>query len=412
MQIFSVREFEPAETIVPERIPANIKVIGAGGGGSNAVNRMIESGLSGVQFIAVNTDVQDLMDKSKAEIKLQIGCRLTNGRGAGGKPSIGEDAAKEDHEKISNVLRDADMVFVTAGMGGGTGTGSAPVIAKIAREHGALTVGVVTKPFANEGNPKMQLAEDGIKKLREAVDTLIVIPNQNLLKMVDRKTSYVQAYRMADEVLRHGVQGISDLITKTGVINTDFADVESTMKGQGDALMGIGIGSGDNRAKDAAAAAIDNPLLEDTSIEGATRVLINIAGPEDISLIEVDEILETIRKRADPNVEIIHGINVDADLGDKVKVTVIATGFPGKAVASALAEDYRKKAEPASINEIITIDDFNRMRGQGSGRGHDGYYGIVRPRDFKENLEIPAALRRYNPDADGGQPAKAAGKDA
>ena len=415
MQIFSVREADPAVMEMPIQPPANIKVIGAGGGGSNAVNCKIESGLSGVQFIAVNTDVQDLVNKSKAEIKLQIGCKLTNGRGAGGKPNIGEDAAKEDHERICDTLRGADMVFVTAGMGGGTGTGSAPVIAKIAREQGALTVGVVTKPFSNEGIAKMRLAEEGIKKLREAVDTLIVIPNQNLLGMgmVDRKTPIAQAYRKVDEVLRHGVQGISDLITKTGVINTDFADVESTMKGQGDALMGIGTGSGDNRAKDAAAAAIDNPLLEDTSIEGATRILINISGPEDISLIEVDEILDTVRKRADPEVEIIHGINIDPDLEDKIKVTVIATGFQNKTAIPVLGEVSPKKAEPAPIGEIISIDDFKKMLGQGSNnRGHDNYIGIVRPP--RENLEIPTAVRRYNPETDGNQAVKTVvgGRDA
>jgi cell division protein FtsZ len=237
--------------------PATIKVIGAGGGGSNAVNRMIECGLQGVEFIAVNTDMQDL-NKSKAETKLQIGSKLTNGRGAGGKPEIGEKAANEDKDLIGDAIKGADMVFVTAGMGGGTGTGSAPVIAKIAREEGALTVGVVTKPFGFEGPYKMRLAQEGIKKMRESVDTLIIIPNQLLFNVVERRTPLTQAFLKADDVLRQGVQGISDLITETGLINIDFADVESTIKGQGDALMGIGFGSGENRAADAANHAIDD----------------------------------------------------------------------------------------------------------------------------------------------------------
>jgi cell division protein FtsZ len=414
MQIFSVKEFEPIVEAAYAHPSADIKVIGTGGGGSNAVNRMIESGLSGVQFIAVNTDVQDLMNKSKAEIKLQIGGKLTGGRGAGNKPSIGEDAAKEDHEKISDILRDADMVFVTAGMGGGTGTGSAPIIAKIARDHGALTVGVVTKPFDFEGDIKMQLADDGIRKLREAVDTLIVIPNQNLFKMVDSKTTYLQAFAIADDVLRQGVQGISDLITKTGNVNTDFADVQSTMKGQRDALMGIGMGSGNTRAKDAADRSIDNPLLEDTSIEGATRLLVNISGPMDIAITEIDIIMNTIKAKADENVEIIHGINFDPDLEDNIKVTVIATGFHNKAAVSARRDDSPRKTETAPISEIISYERFNEMKGQRSTHYHDNYVGIVKPRDYKEDLGVPTAWRKYNPEADGAQAGKTAsgGRDA
>ena len=414
MQIFSVKEFEPIVEAAYAHPSADIKVIGTGGGGSNAVNRMIESGLSGVQFIAVNTDVQDLMNKSKAEIKVQIGGKLTGGRGAGGKPFIGEDAAKEDHEKISDILRDADMVFVTAGMGGGTGTGSAPIIAKIARDHGALTVGVVTKPFDFEGDIKMQLADDGIKKLREAVDTLIVIPNQNLFKMVDSKTTYLQAYAIADDVLRQGVQGISDLITKTGHVNTDFADVQSTMRGQGDALMGIGIGSGNTRAKDAADRAIDNPLLEDTNIEGATRLLVNISGPEDIAITEIDTIMSTIKAKADANVEIIHGINYDPDLGENIKVTVIATGFNNKSAALVQRDNPAGKSGVAPVSEIISIERFNEMRGQKSAHYHDGYVGIVKPREFKDDLTVPAYVRRHNPEADGSHAEKiaAGGRDA
>ncbi|MCL2443972.1 MAG: cell division protein FtsZ, partial [Treponema sp.] len=263
--------------------PAVIKVISAGGGGGNALNRMIDANLAGVEFIAANTDIQDLYKKSKADVKVQLGAEVTGGRGAGGIPEKGEKAAIEDQIAIAESLKGADMVFITAGMGGGTGTGSAPIIARIAKQLGALTVAVVTTPFEFEGRYKMKLAEEGIAKLREEVDTLIVIPNQYLFKIIDNTTSYNKAYMMADEVLCRGVQGISELITETGFQNTDFADVETIMKGKGDALMGIGFGTGENRALDAVANAIDNPLLEDTSIEGATGVLINIAGPDDIT---------------------------------------------------------------------------------------------------------------------------------
>ena len=368
-----------------EPSPALIKVIGAGGGGSNAVNRMIESGLTGVQFIAINTDVQDLLNKSKAKTRLQIGAKLTSGRG-----NIGEEAAKEDRELIAGHLRDADMVFVTAGMGGGTGTGSAPVIARIAKEQGALTVGVVTKPFEFEGRPKMKLAEDGIEKLRDAVDTLIIIPNQHLFKIVDETISANKAYLIADDVLRQGVQGISDLITKTGIINTDFADVEATMKGQGDALMGIGIGSGKNRAKDAVIAATDNQLLEDTSIEGSTRILVNIAGPEDISLVEVSEVMKTIEQKADPEAIIIHGLRFDSELGDNIRVTVIATGFKNNDVKAA-RQGGSAGAGKSKTADFIGNDEFERMRRQvrpvkGDFLGH---------RNYQDDLEVPTVIREY-----------------
>ena len=411
MNFFSVREYVKPEEVLQEdavaiqpaaeqpyedplaMLAADIKVVGAGGGGSNAVNRMIESGLSGVQFIAVNTDAQDLT-KSKAKIKLQIGTKLTGGRGAGGRPEIGEAAANEDYALISETLRGADMVFVTAGMGGGTGTGSAPIIAKIARDMGALTVGVITKPFGYEAARKMKIAEEGIKKLRDAVDTLIIIPNEHLFKIVDRKTSVSQAYRIADDVLRQGVQGISDLITKTGLINTDFADVEATMKSQGDALMGIGIGSGDNRAKEAAERAIDNPLLEDTTIDGATRLLVNIAGPEDIALVEIDEVMKAISTKADPGVETIHGVNFDPELGDDIKVTVIATGFKNTN-ADELAGGNPKKNESASEN-FINLERFNEMRGQSVRRASEGYSGILKPKEFCDNLDVPTVIRKHN----------------
>jgi cell division protein FtsZ len=397
MEIYAVKEFEEMKPDNQSDIPAIIKVFGVGGGGCNAVNRMLESGLSGVDFIAVNTDKQDLMNKSKAGKKLQIGAKLTNGRGAGGKPSVGEDAAKEDHEIISDASRGADMTFVTAGMGGGTGTGAAAVIAKIAREHGALTVGVVTKPFEFEGDAKMRKAEEGIKKLREAVDTLIIIPNQNLFKMADSKTTAIQAYVLADDVLRQAVQAITDLITKTGLINIDFADVQSTMKGQGDAHMGMGIGKGDNRAKDAADAAIDNPLLEDTGIAGATKLLVNISGPESVSMFEIKAIMETINAKADDNVEIINGQTIDPDLGEDIKVTVIATGFNAKSASSAKISDSGRKAE--ILPDVLSIEHFNKLRQGASLHSTDNYVGVVsRTKDISKDLDIPTYVRKINPD--------------
>jgi cell division protein FtsZ len=394
MEIFAVKEFEKmTQENQNDQPPARIKVIGVGGGGCNAVNRMIDSGLSGVEFIAVNTDRQDLMIKSRAETKLQIGAKLTGGMGAGGKPAVGEDAAKEDQEKISDVSRGADMVFVTAGMGGGTGTGAAPVIAKIARDHESLVVGVVTKPFEFEAEAKMRKAEDGIKKLREYVDTLIIIPNENLFKLVDSKTSSLHAYALADEVLRQAVQSITDLITKTGLINIDFADVHSTMKDQGDAHMGIGIGKGDNRAKAAADDAIENQLLEDNGIEGATKLLVNISGPETVSMLEIKDIMAIIKAKAAPNVEIIFGQYVEPELGEDIKVTVIATGFSAKAASSAKSSDTGRRTETA-LGDVLSVEHFNRIR-QGSGaHSHDNYVGIVKnPRDISNNLEIPTIVR-------------------
>ena len=319
----------PQNELLPVN-PTVIKVIGAGGGGSNAVNRMLECNIQYVDFIVANTDVQAL-NYSKAPMKLVIGSKLTGGLGAGGKPEVGEKAAMEDTEIIANAVRGAHMVFITAGMGGGTGTGSAPVIAKIARDQGALTVGVVTKPFAFEGRAKMRTAEAGIAKLRQNVDTLVVIPNQHLLNLVDSKQSIKDAFIMADDVLRRAVQGIADIITKNGLVNIDFADVRSTMAGQGDALMGVGTGSGENRAVDAATNAINNPLLEDSHIEGATRILVNIYAAEMPSTVEVNDIMEIVTANAHPDVETIHGITVDETdeaMKDKITVTVIATGFP------------------------------------------------------------------------------------
>jgi len=395
MEIIKVEEFvEMMQENQSEPSPARIKVIGVGGGGCNAVNRMITSGLSGVEFIAVNTDKQDLINKSKAEVKLQIGAKLTGGRGAGSKPSIGEEAAKEDQEDIKDVSRGADMVFVTAGMGGGTGTGAAPVIAKIARDHDSLVVGVVTKPFEFEGEAKMRKAEEGIKKLREFVDTLIIIPNENLFKLVDSKTTSVEAYSQADDVLRQAVQSIVELIIKTGLINIDFADVQSTMKDQGDAHMGIGIGSGDNRAKVAADKAIDNPLLEDTGIEGATRLLVNISGPETVSMFEIKDIMAAIKAKAAPNVEIIFGQYIDPELGEDVKVTVIATGFNGKTMSSAKIADNGRKVETAP-GDVLSHEHFMRIRQGSSNHSNDNYVGLVnKPRDISSNLDIPTFVRK------------------
>jgi len=309
--------------------PTVIKVIGVGGGGSNAVNRMIASGLTGVEFIAVNTDLQALKH-SKAHVKISLGKELTGGLGAGGKPDVGEKAALEDKEELRKLLDGVDMVFITAGMGGGTGTGAAPIISNIAKELGVLTVAVVTKPFNFEGNKKAHLADDGISKLRENVDTIIIIPNQHLFKIVERRTTIKEAFAHADDVLRQGVQGISDLITKAGEINIDFADVCTIMRNQGDALMGIGRASGDNRAVDAANAAINNKLLEDGSLEGAKGILINVTGGDDFSLMEYEEVSNIITSNADPDVLVIAGNGYDPNLENEVIVTVVATGFNKK----------------------------------------------------------------------------------
>jgi cell division protein FtsZ len=304
---------------------ANIRVIGVGGGGNNAINRMIEAGLKGVEFIAVNTDAQSLY-LSKAEKKIQVGEKLTKGLGAGADPDVGKKAAEETADEIKRALQGADMVFVTAGMGGGTGTGGAPVIARISREIGALTVGVVTRPFSFEGRKRNQQAEAGIQGLREEVDSLITIPNDRLLQVVDKHTGFNDAFKIADDILRQGVQGISDLIAVPGVINCDFADVQTIMQNTGSALMGIGTANGENRAAEAARMAISSPLLE-TSIEGAKGVLFNISGGSNLTLFEINEAAEIIHQAADLEANIIFGANIDDSLDDEVRVTVIATGF-------------------------------------------------------------------------------------
>ena len=301
---------------------AKIKVIGVGGGGNNAVNRMIEQSVKGVEFISVNTELQ-VLNKSNAGTKIQIGEKLTKGLGAGAQPIVGEQAAEESREDLSKALSGADMVFVTAG----TGTGAAPVAAQCARELGALTIAVVTKPFTFEGKVRMKNALDGIEKLKNNVDAILVVPNDKLMGIIDKKTSIKDAFKTADDVLRQGIQGISDLITVPGIINLDFADVRTIMSDQGEALMGIGVGTGDNRASDAATMAINSPLLE-RSIDGAKGIIINITGNEDLGLFEINEASQIITEAADPDANIIWGTSVDPDLdNDTVKITVIATGF-------------------------------------------------------------------------------------
>ncbi len=307
---------------------AVIKVAGVGGGGTNAVNRMVDAGLAGVEFIAVNTDAQALL-MADADVKIQVGSQATRGLGAGADPAIGLAAAQESRDELKEALKGADMVFITAGEGGGTGTGGAPIVAEIGQEIGALTVGVVTRPFAFEGRKRAEQAEKGIDQLRDRVDTLIVIENDRLLQVVERQTSVVDAFRMADDILRQGVQGITDLITEPGLVNLDFADVRTIMRDAGSALMGIGAASGENRAAEAARTAVSSPLLE-ASIEGATGILLNVTGGSDIGLFEVNEAAEVVTGAADQNANVIFGAVIDDAIGDEVRVTVIATGFGGQ----------------------------------------------------------------------------------
>jgi len=323
---------------------ATIKVIGVGGGGNNAVNRMIEHGVQGVEFIAVNTDAQAL-NLSKAEVKMQIGSKLTRGLGAGANPEVGKKAAEESKEQLEDALRGADMVFVTAGMGGGTGTGAAPVIAQIARDLGALTVGVVTRPFTFEGKKRSNQAAGGIGAMKEAVDTLIVIPNDRLLEIVDKSTPMLEAFREADNVLRQGVQGISDLIAVPGLINLDFADVKTIMSNKGSALMGIGMATGENRATEAAKKAISSPLLE-TSIDGAQGVLMNITGGSNLSLYEVQEAADIVATASDQEVNMIFGSVINENHKDEIIVTVIATGFNEEVIQPKATRPAFGQAKP------------------------------------------------------------------
>lgn len=344
---------------------ARIKVIGVGGGGNNAVNRMISAGLKGVEFIGINTDAQALQVSRAAE-KIQIGMKLTKGLGAGANPEIGHNAAEESRDEIAKALMGADMVFVAAGMGGGTGTGGAPVVAEIAREMGALTVGVVTRPFSFEGRKRAMQAERGILELRDKVDTLITIPNDRLLQVVDKHTTVQEAFRIADDVLLQGVQGISNLITIPGLINLDFADVKTIMADTGSALMGIGQASGENRAVDAARKAISSPLLE-TSIEGAKGVLLNITGGPNLTLMEVNEASEIVGEAADQEANIIFGAVIDENLKDDLRVTVIATGFDQRNSMTkkpkAIQETTGKRSESRNpFNDSVDIPNFLKYR--------------------------------------------------
>jgi cell division protein FtsZ len=372
---------------------AQIKVIGVGGGGSNAVNRMIEGGVQGVEFIAVNTDAQAL-NRSKAPIRIQIGGKLTRGLGAGARPEIGKKAAEESRGELEDVLKGADMVFVTAGMGGGTGTGAAPEIASITRELGALTVGVVTKPFTFEGKKRTLQAEQGVSALKENVDTLIVIPNDRLLEVVEKNTPMLQAFREADNVLRQGVQGISDLIAVPGLINLDFADVRTIMTERGSALMGIGTATGENRAAEAAKKAICSPLLE-TSINGARGVLMNITGGTNLSLYEVYEAADIVTQASHPDVNMIFGAVINDELKDEILVTVIATGFDHqeqeKQVKTAKPMFETMKSQPATTD---TYRDFKSLGGTGTTTSPAFDHKSSEVKVFGEELEIPAFLRR------------------
>ncbi len=349
---------------------ARIKVVGVGGGGCNAVNRMIESGIEGVDFIVVNTDAQALQ-LAKAETRIQIGEKLTRGLGAGANPEVGKKAAEESREALTNALRGADMIFVTAGMGGGTGTGAAPIIAEIAKELGALTVGVVTKPFRFEQKRRMLQAEQGVANLKEKVDTLIVIPNDRLLEIVDRNTPVLEAFREADNVLRQGVAGISDLIAVPGLINVDFADVKSIMTERGSALMGIGVATGENRAAEAAKNAICSPLLE-TSIDGARGVLMQVAGGNNLSLWEVNEAADIVSSAADPDVNMIFGAVISPELEDEIIVTVIATGFEATP---------NMQVQPPSRQRSAVLDELSQGQAQAA---------------VTNSWDVPAYIRRQN----------------
>ena len=343
---------------------AVIKVVGVGGAGTNAVSRMVDAGVTGVEFVAVNTDAQSLQ-MGDSDVKIHIGSQATRGLGAGADPAVGQAAAQESRDELKEALKGADMIFITAGEGGGTGTGAAPIIAELAKDElGALTVGVVTKPFGFEGRLRSERAEVGTQELREHVDTLIVIENDRLLQVVEKKTSVVEAFRMADDVLRQGVQGITDLITVPGLVNLDFADVRTIMSDAGSALMGIGVASGENRAAEAARTAVSSPLLE-TSIEGATGILLNVSGPSDVGLFEVNEAAEVVTGAADQNANVIFGAVIDDSLREEVRVTVIATGF---------GERRRRRRRESSVGEAPVP-------------------ATAQPFDERDVLDVPSFLR-------------------
>ncbi len=376
----------------PQNYLAVIKVVGIGGGGVNAVNRMIDVGLKGVEFIAINTDAQALL-MSDADVKLDIGRKLTRGLGAGAAPEIGRQAALDHIDEIEEVLRGADMVFVTAGEGGGTGTGGAPIVAKVAKDLGALTVGVVTKPFTFEGKRRTAQADEGIENLRTEVDTLIVIPNDRLLAISDRSISALEAFRTADQVLLSGVQGITDLITTPGLINLDFADVKSVMAGAGSALMGIGSARGEARSVRAAELAISSPLLE-ASIDGAHGVLLSIAGGSDLGLFEISEAAELVAKSAHPDANIIYGTVIDDALGDEVRVTVIAAGFDGGQPKRVLmpvinAATMSGEADPIPANDPISVALDLNMDGAERPRKRITFEELV----AEDEIDIPDFMR-------------------
>jgi cell division protein FtsZ len=401
-------------------VGASIKVIGVGGAGGNAVNRMIQSGLNGVEFIAANTDAQ-VLDQSLSPKKIQLGESVTKGLGSGANPNVGREAAEEDEAIISEALQGADMVFVTAGMGGGTGTGAAPVVARIARAQGSLTVAVVTRPFDFEGRRRMQLAEDGLRELRERVDTLIVIPNQRLLTIVDRTTPLKEAFRVADQVLHHATKGISDLITVPGLVNLDFADVKTVMAERGNALMGAGFSTGPNRAYEAAQSAVSSPLLDDISISGAEALLVNVTGGESMTLHEINEAVTVVVDAAGHDANVIFGAVIDESMEDGLSITVIATGF-GKVDAkqkSASAQAHGQGSHGASAPRIYEIDQRERPTRPVTvrpaledepGPEEEGIVATARPayrmttgtarRPFggraitRDNMDVPAFMRK------------------
>src|SRR5512143_582749 len=389
----STRKHQPVETF------ARIKVIGVGGAGQNAVNRMIEEGIEGVEFIATNTDAQAL-SLSRAPTRVRLGDKLTRGLGAGGDPEIGRKAAEESADELYNVLRGSDMVFVTAGMGGGTGTGAAPVVAQIAKESNALTIGVVTRPFTFEGMRRMQSAEDGISKLKEHADTLIAIPNDRLLQVADKRASLQDAFRLADDVLHQGIQGISELITIPGLINLDFADVRAIMSEGGAALMAVGNGTGDERAKKAAEDAISSKLL-DITIDGARGVLFNVTGGPNMTLFEVNQAAAIIRETAHPDVSMIFGAVIDPDMGDEVRVTVIATGFERSGVPRRALERAASRVDKMGFHsaggssttnfirpsEPVNVEVEYRPGGESHGAAASG------PSINSDDLDIPTFLR-------------------
>ncbi|HUP45232.1 MAG TPA: cell division protein FtsZ [Thermoanaerobaculia bacterium] len=411
-------------TLQEEQLTARIKVIGVGGGGGNAVNRMIQAGIKGIEFLVVNTDVQ-AMRTSLAPTKLQIGAKLTKGLGAGANPDVGKQAALEDTDRILEALSGADMIFITTGMGGGTGTGAAPIIASLAAELGALTVAVVTKPFNFEGKRRRVQAELGIRALRDTVDTLITIPNERLLNFVERATSLGEAFKIADDILRQAVQGISDLITVPGEINLDFADVKTIMHGMGMALMGTGVSSGEHRAVEAAQRAISSPLLEEASIEGAKGVLINVTGGPEMTLFEVHEAASIIQEAADDEANIIFGTVIDPNMKDEVKVTVIATGFdaatkgllntrgeqlstparsqqkqhmpsPPRPTPHQIAARHEEPPAPQQIGADGEIYDPPFFRKNVTRSDGSGGFGPMASSDFGNDLDIPTVIRNLS----------------